>query len=143
MIELYRPLLYSVIMKYKINGGVTYSCRYRVIWCSKLRRNVLVDGAERRLEELIKEVAVLHAAEIIKLEILPDQVHLLLEIDPQYGIHRLVRQLKGQTSRVLRQEFSWIKSRIPTLWTSNYLVCTVGEESVTMIERFIETQKFI
>jgi len=100
-----------------------------------------VDGAEQRLEELIIEVAVLHAAEVIEMEILPDQVHLLLEIDPQYGIHRLVRQIKGQTSRVLRQEFSWIKSRIPTLWTNAYYVTTIGEELSGTIQHFIEKQK--
>lgn len=128
-------------MKYKHSNGVAYLCRYRVIWCSKFRRDVLVDGAEQRLEELIIEVAVLHAAEVIEMEILPDQVHLLLEIDPQYGIHRLVRQIKGQTSRVLRQEFSWIKSRIPTLWTNAYYVTTIGEELSGTIQHFIEKQK--
>jgi len=36
---------------------------------------------------------------------MPDHVHLLVTIDPQYGIHRLVKQIKGRSSRLLRQQF--------------------------------------
>lgn len=72
---------------------------------------------------------------------MPDHVHLLVEVDPQYGIHRLVKQIKGQTSRILRQEFQSIKSRLPTLWTNRYFVSTVGGAPVAMIKQYIENQK--
>ena len=35
---------------------------------------------------------------------------------------RLVRLLKGRSSRLLRQEFPTLKSRLPTLWTNSYFV---------------------
>lgn len=44
---------------------------------------------------------------------MPDHVHLLVEVDPQFGVHRLVKGIKGGSSRVLREEFLWLKSRIP------------------------------
>jgi putative transposase len=81
-----------------------------------------------------------HQSEIIELEIIPDHVHLLVEVDPQYGIHRLVKQLKGLTSRILRQEFPKIKSRLPTLWTNSYFVSTVGGAPLSTIKRYIENQ---
>ena len=37
------------------------------------------------------------------MEIMPDHVHILLEADHQYGIHKAVKNIKGKTSRVLRQ----------------------------------------
>jgi len=43
----------------------------------------------KRLLELIYKAASRYRAEVIALEILPDQVHLLVEVDPQFGIHRL------------------------------------------------------
>src|SRR5438445_7706361 len=49
------------------------------------------------------------------LEIMPDHVHVLVEVDPQLGIHRLVKHLKGVSSHSLRQEFRTLKSRLPTL----------------------------
>jgi REP element-mobilizing transposase RayT len=36
---------------------------------------------------------------------MPEQVHVLVEVDPQFGVHRLVKNLKGVWSHTLRQEF--------------------------------------
>ena len=79
--------------------------------------------------------------EIIEMEIMPDHVHLLMEVDPQYGIHKAVKRIKGYSSRVLRQEFPWLKSRIPTLWTNSYFVSTVGGAPLSVIKQYIEDQK--
>lgn len=94
-----------------------------------------------RLKELIEETALTHNVEIIEMEIMPDHVHILLEVDPQYGIHRIVKQMKGYSSRVLRQEFPWLRSKIPTLWTNSYFVSTVGGAPLSVIKQYIENQK--
>ncbi len=128
-------------MNYKSNNNVVYSCKYHVIWCPKYRRKILIGAIADRLKELIHQSAIEHQSEVIELEIMPDRVHLLVEVDPQYGIHRLVKQIKGQTSRILRQEFQRIKSRLPTLWTNSYFVSTVGGAPLAMIKQYIENQK--
>lgn len=128
-------------MKYKSNRNISYSCKYHVVWCPKYRRSVLIDGVDIRLKELLVEKCNEHQAEIIELEVMPDHVHLLVEVDPQYGIHRLVKQIKGYSSRILRQEFPWLRSRIPTLWTNSYFVSTVGGSPLEAIKKYIENQK--
>lgn len=128
-------------MEYKHSRNVTYSCKYHVVWCSKYRRPVITGSVEDRLKELIRSNAELHRAEIIELEIMPDHVHLLIEVDPQYGIHRLIKNIKGQSSRALRREFPHIKSRLPTLWTNSYFVSTVGGAPLAIIKQYIENQK--
>jgi putative transposase len=128
-------------MNYKSNNNVVYSCKYHVIWCPKYRRKILIGAVAERLKELIHQNAVQCESEVIELEIMPDHVHLLVEIDPQFGIHRLVKQIKGQTSRILRQEFPSVKSRLPTLWTNSYFVSTVGGAPLAMIKQYIENQK--
>jgi len=128
-------------MKYKSNRNITYSCKYHVVWCPKYRRSVLIDGVDVRLKELLVEKCAEHQAEIIELEVMPDHVHLLVEVDPQYGIHRLVKQIKGYSSRILRQEFPWLRSRIPTLWTNSYFVSTVGGSPLEAIKKYIKNQK--
>lgn len=130
-------------MEYKRNNNIIFSCKYHVVWCPKYRRKVLIEGVDERLKELIVDVAVKHQAEIIEMEIMPDHVHLLVEVEPQYGIHRLIRQIKGQTSRILRQEYPWLKSRIPTLWTNSYFVSTVGGTPFAQIKQYIEQQKYV
>lgn len=128
-------------MKYKPNHSVVYSCKYHVVRCPKYRRSVLANGVDVRLKELIKETCDSLNVEIIKMEIMPDHVHLLMEVDPQFGVHKAVKQIKGYSSKVLRTEFSWLKSRLPTLWTNSCFVSTVEETPLAVIKQYIENQK--
>ncbi|APB34147.1 ISChy9, transposase orfA [Gloeomargarita lithophora Alchichica-D10] len=126
---------------FKTNNNVVYSCKYQVVWCAKYRRKVLVDGVDTRLKEILPEVVSETTGEIVEIEVMPDHVHILLEIDPQYGIAKLVRNMKGRSSRFLRQEFPWLKSRLPTLWTNSYFVSTVGGAPISIVKQYIENQK--
>lgn len=142
-IALYNKQLHNISMKYKSNNNVVYSCKYHVVWCPKYRRSVLINGVDVRLKELIIETCARLNVEIIEIEIMPDHVHLLIEVDPQYGIHKAVKQIKGYSSRVLRQEFPWLKSRLPSLWTNSYFVSTVGGAPLSVIKQYIENQKYV
>ena len=126
---------------YRSNRNVVYSCKYHIVWCPKYRRKVLVQQVATRLKAILREVAVEHQATVLELEIMPDHVHLLCEVDPQYGIHRLVRQMKGRSSRFLRQEFPTLRSRLPTLWTNSYFVSSCGGAPLAVIKQYIENQK--
>lgn len=72
---------------------------------------------------------------------MPDRVHLLVEVDPQFGIHKLAKAIGGRSSRLLREEFGWLRSRFPTLWTNSYIVATVGGAPLSVIKRYLETQQ--
>ena len=130
-------------MDYKNNCNVVYSCKYHVVWCPKYRRKVLVDGVDSRFKFLVQEICAERNVNLIEVEVMPDHVHLLIEVDPQFGIHKAVKLIKGTTSRVLRQEFPWLKSRIPSLWTNSYFVSTVGEAPLSTIKKYIEEQKSV
>lgn len=140
-------LLYNVCMNtkiaYKSNRNVYYSCKYHVVWCPKYRRKVLVESIAERLAQIIREVCSEHEAEVLSLDIQPDHVHLLVECDPQLGIHRLMRLVKGRSSRFLRQEFPRLKTRMPTLWTNSYFVSTVGGAPLVVIKQYLENQKHV
>ena len=128
---------------YKSHRNVYYSCKYHVVFCPKYRRKVLVEGVAERLAQIIHEVCQEHEAEVLSLDIQPDHVHVLVECDPQFGIHRLVKLLKGRSSRLLRQEFLSLTTRMPTLWTNAYFVSTVGGAPVSVIRQYIENQKHV
>ena len=128
-------------MDYKSNNNVVYSCKHHVVWCPKYRRSVLVKPVDARLKTLIRETATARRCEVIELEVMPDHVHLLVEVDPQYGIHRLVRELKGRSSHALRKEFPSLATRLPTLWTNSYFVSTVGGSPLAVVKQYIENQK--
>jgi len=126
---------------FKSNRNVVYRCHYHVVWCPKWRRKVIEGDIETRLKEIIREVCAERDADIIELETMPDHVHLLVTVDPQYGIHRLIKQIKGRSSRQLRDEFPPLRTRIPTLWTNSYFVATVGGAPLEVVKQYVENQK--
>ncbi|WP_394895218.1 IS200/IS605 family transposase [Bifidobacterium longum] len=142
--------------KVKHNNNVTYRCHYHVVWCPKYRRKVItsldptlhnppIEGdpgpVDERLKQIIRDVCDETGSELLELETMPDHVHLLVDCDPQYGINRLIRLIKGRTSRYLRREFPSLKRRIPTLWTNSYFVATVGGAPLTIVKQYIENQR--
>ena len=128
-------------MKYKSNNNVVYSCKYHVVWCPKYRRKVLANGVDSRLKELIIQICQEIQVDIIEMEIMPDHLHLLIEVDPQFGVHKAIKRIKGRTSRILRQEFPYLTTKLPTLWTNSYFVSTVGGAPLEKIKEYVANQK--
>ena len=128
-------------MNYKSNHNIMYSCKYHVVWCPKYRRSVLVNGIDHRLKELIINTCNRLRIDVIEMEIMPDHVHLLMEVDPQFGVNNAVKLIKGHTSKVLREEYPHLKTKMSTLWTNSYFVSTVGGAPLSVIKQYIENQK--
>ncbi|MEM4067904.1 MAG: IS200/IS605 family transposase [Candidatus Micrarchaeaceae archaeon] len=103
-----------------------FSCQYHVIFCSKYRRKVLVDGIDVRLKQLLKEKESEFGYSVIEMEVMPDHVHLIIDAGPDRNIVQIVNLMKGYTSHVLREEFPSLKKRLPTLWTRSKFISSVG-----------------
>ena len=125
---------------YRSNNNVVYSCKYHVIFCPKYRRKVLGGSIGVRAKEIFAQLAQEKQIEIIESEVMPDHVHMLIEVDPQFGVHRAIKHIKGKSSRILRAEFPELKTRIPTLWTNSYFVSTVGGAPLSIVKQYIATQ---
>ena len=128
-------------MNYKTNNNVIYSCKYHVVWCPKYRRKILTGAISDRLKALIIKKSVEIKVDIIEMEIMPDHVHLIIEVDPQFGINKAVRSIKGYSSHILRKEFKTLTTRLPTLWTNSYFVSTVGGAPLEVIKQYVANQK--
>jgi len=118
-----------------------FNIGYHLIWCPKYRRKVLVGEVEARLREIIIEAAKKIDCLIETIEIMPDHIHLFVRSSPVHAPHFIVQQLKGKSSRILRDEFPHLKSKIPTLWTRSYFAESVGCISEETVKKYIENQK--
>ena len=126
---------------YKSNNNIVYSCTYHIIWCPKYRRKVLVNDVEKRLKEIISKVALELNVEIIEMETDKDHIHILAEIDPQCGVMNFVKKAKGRSSRLLRDEFHHLKTKLPTLWTNSVFIATVGGAPLEIIKQYVKNQQ--
>lgn len=114
---------------------------YHFVWCPKYRKPVLVSDVAVRLKQLLHEKAKQLNCEIVTLEIMSDHVHLFIRGTPLLAPNKIVGELKGFTSRILRKEFKHLTTSLPTLWTRSYFVSTHGHVSSETIKKYIEETK--
>lgn len=126
---------------YKSNNNIVYSCKYHVVWCPKYRKKVLVGAVEKRLKQIVRSVCQELKADLIEMECDKDHIHILVEVDPQFGIHKLIKRIKGSSAFILRSEFPFLKSSMPNMWTNSYFISTVGGAPLSIVKQYIESQK--
>lgn len=78
---------------------------------------------------------------VLQMSVQPCSVHMVLDVDPRIGIYKVVVRIKSFTSRQLREEFPHLRRRLPTLWTRNKFIVSVGTVQLEDILRYIETQR--
>jgi len=129
------------IKKYKTAKTSVFSCQYHVIWTTKYRRKVLNEKIQIKLKELILEKQKDFEYEILEMEIMRDHIHILLDCSPLRGVSKIIGEIKGYTSKILRDEFSELTTKLPCLWTRSKFISTVGSVSLEVVKKYIEDQK--
>jgi putative transposase len=127
--------------RYAKTAGAVFSLQFHLVWCPKYRRPVLTPPVDGRLQALLAAIADEHGMTIRAAEVMPDHVHLFVEADPTLCVAEIVNRFKGRTSRLLREEFPALRSRLPTLWSRSYFAASVGAVSEATIRRYIDAQK--
>lgn len=100
-----------------------------------------MDDIAERLLELINEKQREYNFNVLDAEVMPDHVHLLLDVDPKIGVFKVVNKIKGYTSHQLRKEFPELKKKLPTLWTHSKFISSVGTVTLEVVKKYIEEQK--
>lgn len=126
--------------RYHLSDRSVFSLHFHFAWCPKYRRSVLTGPVARELQKLLQQKADTLQVTIESLEIMPDHVHLSLAADPTEAPQHLANQFKRFTSRILREKYPHLRSRLPSLWSRSYYVGSIGRVSKATITRFIEDQ---
>ncbi len=77
---------------------------YHFVWIPRRRRKVLIGDVEKRLRELIQEVADKLELKILAIEIMPDHVHLFISCPPSLS--------RSQSHEIMRFSADEIESLI-------------------------------
>lgn len=127
--------------KYRTTETTVYRCLYHVIFCPKYRRAVLRSEIAERFKEVVLTLQEKNNFRVVEMEVMPDHVHLLLDVDPTVGINIVISRIKGRTAHMLNREFPELVRKLPTLWTRSKFVVTVGSLSLEAVKQYIEEQK--
>lgn len=127
--------------RYKSGSHIIWACDYHIIWCTKYRKQLLTSIIQKRLKELILEKQEDYNYVITAMEIMPEHLHLLASIEPQYSVAKIVGKIKGYTAFKLRKEFFGLK-RIKTLWTPSKFIASTGGVTIEVLKEYVEGQKY-
>ena len=111
-----------------------YNLGYHIIWCPKYRRKVLINEIENKLKDIIITKCNELDCYVHELNIMPDHVHLFVKTKPTIAPHFLIQQIKGISSRILRNEFKELKRKMPSMWTRSYFIESIEHISQETIE---------
>jgi len=126
--------------EYRKSSHSTFSIQLHLCWITKYRYKILQGQIAHRAKELIRRICVEENVEILSGSVSPDHIHILISIDPSISVSRLVKYLKGKTSRKLQQEFPELKKKYwgQHLWARGYFAVSVGNVTAKMIQEYIE-----
>ena len=123
--------------------GYVYSLKYHIVWCTKYRKQVLVNNRDLELKEYLRRTADDLDVHILAMEIMPDHVHLLISCKPQLRLSDAIKVFKGNSARWLFIKHPEIKKSLwgGHLWNPSYFVATVSGRSEEQVTKYINSQK--
>ena len=126
--------------EYRHESNAVSLLNYHFVFIPKRRKKVLVGAIAERLQQIICELVVENRWKIIAMEIMPNHVHLFLNVKPTDDPSSIMRKIKWRASHHLRKEFPELL-KIPTLWTPSYFVSTAGNICTEPVKKYIEQQR--
>ncbi len=123
--------------------GYVYSIQYHIVWCTKYRCKIIENHVEKRLKELLYDIADDNGFTIKEMETDLDHIYMLIDCKPQHYIPSIMKALKGVSARLLFKEFPELKSKLwgGHMWNPSYFVATVSENTEAQIKEYINSQK--
>jgi putative transposase len=141
--EVSAVLWYDRKMEYQKQAHAVYYTRYHIVVSAKYRRKIFKEGVGEYLQKIMLEISKYHPdIEMIEVNTDLDYVHFLISIPPKYSVSEVVRNIKANTGRRMREKFKFLDKvywGAEGIWSIGYFVSTVGiNESV--IRKYIENQ---
>lgn len=117
-------------------------CKYHIVFIPKFRRKVIYNKLRKDIQEIIKQLCQWKGVEILEGHMMPDHVHLLLEIQPKMSVSYFMGYLKGKSSLMIFEKHSNLKYKFRNrnFWVTGYYVSTIGLNEAT-IRKYIREQE--
>jgi len=127
-------------LRYWTGGQTKHRLLYHLVWIPKYRKRLLRGKIAVRLRHWLYEACKVNRWWIEEMKILPDHVHVLIQVPPTETVAEVVQRLKGGTSYLLRKEFPELEETLwgGNFWADGYFAETVGARSFAAVKRYIQ-----
>jgi len=131
-------------MEIKKERHATHLLHAHLVFVTKYRYKVLQGKHIDYLRTLFKETIEEMGGILEEFDGEADHVHLLIQYPPKWSISKIVNNLKGRSSRLLRRDMPDIKERYcgkAGLWHRSYFAWSVGGAPLEIVKQYIEQQE--
>lgn len=126
--------------EYRRATHTIYNLQVHIVWITKYRYKVLRGPIAEKARDLIRRICGENKAEILSGVVSPDHVHILVSMDPSMSVSKLVKYIKGKTSRKMQMDFPALKKKYwgQHLWARGYFAVSVGNVTSEIIKHYID-----
>ena len=126
----------------KSSNHCLHDLKYHLVWVTKHRKPALRGKVGVRLREIVREVCDSYNIEILEGAVRPDHVHLLVSCPPDFSLSKVVREIKGRSTRGIFQEFRDLEEQFTDrhLWARGFFAATTGTVPEELIREYIKDQ---
>lgn len=118
-----------------------YDCKYHIIFVPKYRKKTIYGTLRKNLGSIFHELARQKESQILEGHLMPDHVHMLIEIPPKYAVAHIVGFLKGKSAiAIARMRGKERNFQGENFWVRGYAASTVGFEEA-VIRKYIREQE--
>lgn len=127
-------------LKYWHGAHTKHRLMFHLVFTPKYRRRVLRGKVAEKLRGLFFEACKVNWWWIEEIKVLPDHVHLLIQIQPKESVSHVVNCLKGGSSHRLRQEFPELEEFLwgDSFWGDGYFAESVGKTNYSEVKQYIK-----
>ena len=119
-----------------------WQCKYHVVFIPKCRRKTLYRELRRYLGEVFRGLAQQKESRIEEGHLMPDHVHMMISIPPNYAVSQVVGYIKGKSAIHLARVYAERRRNFvgQHFWARGYFVSTVGRDEA-VIRAYIRHQE--
>ena len=113
-----------------------WNCKYHVVFAPKYRRMIIYNQIKVDIGKILRKLCDQKGIEIIKAELCPDHIHMLIAIPPKYSVAQIMGYLKGKSSLMIFDRHANLKYKYGNrhFWCRGYYVDTVGKNTKKIAE---------
>ena len=84
----------------------------------------------------LRMIAIQNMCVIYELQVMPDHIHLFVELPPALSVSQAFQKFKGVSSRIMRRRFKFL-NRLPWMWSKGKFYRSVGHVNFKTIQKYI------
>jgi putative transposase len=95
--------------RYQLGAHTKTDLKVHLVWVSKYCTRALTWQVALRVRDILRQIAIEHELEIITGKVASDHVHMFVQYKPHQDTSKIVQWLKGISSRLMLQEFPYLR----------------------------------